>query len=77
MDKKIIAEFLYEFITSKYGINDGELDKVTFRDVVDGLKTIDDTRFTFNCHHVLEAAGIGIDQFKKDFADLLLIFNRT
>lgn len=77
MDKKIIAEFLYEFISSKYDINDGELDKVTFRDVVDGLKTVDDARFTFNCHQVLEAAGIGIDQFKKDFADLLLIFNRT
>lgn len=77
MDKKIIAEFLYEFISSKYHINDDELDKVTFRDVVDGLKTIDECRFTFNCHEVLEAAGIGIDQFKKDLADLLLIFNRT
>lgn len=77
MDKKTIAEFLYEFITTKYHINDGELDKVTFRDVVDGLKTIDNDRFTFNCHPILEAAGIGIDQFKKDLADLLLIFNRT
>ena len=77
MDKKIIAEFLYEFISSKYGINDGEIDEVTFRDIVDGLKTIDDCRFTFNCHEVLEAAGIGIDQFKNDFADLLLIFNHT
>ena len=77
MNKKIIAEFLYEFIKSKYNINVGELDKVAFSDVVDGLKTVDDTRFTFNCHQVLEAAGIGIDQFKKDFAELLLIFNRT
>ena len=77
MNKKIIAEFLYEFITSKYNINDAELDKVTFRDVVDGLKTIDDARFTFNCHQILESAGIGIDQFKKDLGDLLLIFNRT
>lgn len=77
MDKKTIAEFLYEFITTKYHINDGELDKVTFRDLVDGLKTVDDGRFTFNCHQVLEAAGIGIDRFKRDLADLLLIFNRT
>ncbi len=77
MDKKTIAEFLYEFITSKYDINDGALDKVTFHDVIDGLKTIDNDRFTFNCHQVIEAAGIGIDQFKKDLADLLLIFNRT
>lgn len=76
MDKKIIAEFIYEFITSKYGINDGELDKVTFRDVIDGLKTVDNGRFTFNCHQVLEAAGIDLDQFKKDLADLL-IFNLT
>lgn len=77
MNNKIIAEFLYEFITSKYHINDGELDKVSFRDVVDGLKTVDDGRFTFNCHKVLEKYGIGIDQFKKDFADLLIIFDRT
>jgi hypothetical protein len=77
MNKKIIAIFIYEFIMTKYHINDGEFDKVTFRDVVDGLKTADDGRFTFNCHQILEAAGIGIDQFKKDLADLLLIFNRT
>ena len=77
MDKKTVAEFLYEFITSKYNINDGVLDKVTFCDVVAGLKSEDNGHFTFNCHHVLEAAGIGIDQFKKDFSDLLTIFSRV
>lgn len=77
MDKKTVAEFLYEFITSKYDINDGVLDKVTFCDVVAGLKAEDNGHFTFNCHEVIEAAGITIDQFKKDFAGLITIFSRV
>ena len=76
MNKNIIAEFLYEFITTKYHINE-EVDEVSIKDILSSIKTFDDANFAYNCHDVLEKCGIGIDQFKKDFSDLLLIFNRT
>lgn len=77
MDEKTIAEFLYEFISAKYHINDGSLDAVTFRELLDNLKKFDDVHWGFNCKMVLEEAGITIDQFKKDFSGLLTIFSRV
>lgn len=77
MDEKTIAEFLYEFISAKYHINDGSLDAVTFREVLDSLKKFDDVHWGFNCKDVLEEIGITIDQFKDDLLSTLIIYKQT
>lgn len=76
MDKKTIAEFLYEFISAKYHINDS-LDAVSFRDVLDNLKKFDDVHWGFNCKNVLEEIGVTIDQFKADILSTIIIYKKT
>lgn len=72
MNKREIAKFIHSFVECKYhGL-------IAYFDIENAVTYYSDTdRYGFNCHKVLEKYGIGIDQFKKDFADLLLIFNRT
>lgn len=77
MDKKTIAEFLYEFISEKYHINDEAFDKVTFADLEDNLKKFDDVHWGLNCKMILEAAGISIDQFRADLISSLTIYKQT
>jgi hypothetical protein len=71
MNKREVANFIHKFVEWKYHglIAYSEIEKAVI-EYPDGL-------FGFNCHAVLEKYSIGIDQFKKDFSDLLLIFNRT
>lgn len=72
MNKREIAKFIHSFVECKYH------DLISYFDIENAVTYYPDTdRYGFNCHKVLEKYGIGIDQFKKDFADLLLIFNRT
>ena len=71
MNKSKVALFIHCFVESKYK------NLIAHKVIEDAVIEYPDGRFGFNCHAVLEKYGIGIDQFKKDFADLLLIFNRT
>jgi len=71
MNKREIANFIHKFVEWKYhGL-------IAYSEIEDAVIEYQDGRFGFNCHAVLEKNEIDIDQFKKDFADLLLIFNRT
>ena len=71
MNKREIASFIHSFVECKYH------NLISYNEIENAVIEYSDGRFGFNCHAVLEKYGIGIDQFKKDFADLLLIFNRT
>jgi hypothetical protein len=70
MNKREVSNFIHKFVEWKYHglIAYSELEKAVIE--------YPDGRFGFNCHAVLEKYGIGIDQFKKDLSDMLLVFNR-
>lgn len=71
MNKREIANFIHKFVEWKYhGL-------IAYSEIEKGVIEFPDGRFGFNCHAMLEKYEIGIDKFKKDLADLLLIFNRT
>lgn len=70
MNKREIANFIHKFVEWKYS------GLIAYREIENAVIEYPDGRFGFNCHAVIEKYGIGIDQFKKDFADLLLVFNR-
>lgn len=70
MNKKSIARFIHDFVESKYR------DLISYSVIENSITEYPDGRFGFNCHAMLEKYGIGIDQFKKDFTDLLTIFSR-
>jgi hypothetical protein len=71
MNKKSIARFIHDFVESKYR------DLISYSVIENSITEYPDGRFGFNCHAMLEKYGIGIDQFKKDFTDLLTIFSRV
>jgi dsRNA-specific ribonuclease len=71
MNKKSIARFIHDFVESKYR------DLISYSVIENSITEYPDGRFGFNCHSMLEKYGIGIDQFKKDFTDLLTIFSRV
>ncbi len=72
MNKREIANFIHKFVEWKYhGL-------IAYNEIEKGMVYYPDSNsYGFNCRPLLEKYGIGIDQFKKDLADLLLIFNRT
>lgn len=70
MNKREIAKFIHKFVEWKYR------DLIAYTEIENAVIEYPDGRFGFNCHAVLEKYGIGIDQFKKDLSDMLLIFNR-
>jgi hypothetical protein len=69
MNKKSIARFIHDFVESKYR------DLISYSVIENSITEYTDGRFCFNCHAMLEKYGISIDQFKKDFSDLLTIFS--
>lgn len=71
MNKKSIARFIHDFVESKYR------DLISYSVIENSITEYPDGRFGFNCHAMLEKYGISIDQFKKDFTDLLTIFSRV
>lgn len=71
MNKREIANFIHKFVEWKYhGL-------IAYSDIEKGVIEFPDGRFGFNCHKSLEHYGIRLDQFKKDFSDLLTIFRRV
>ncbi len=72
MNKREIAKFIHEFVEWKYH------DLISYNEIEKAMIYYQDSnKYGFNCHAVLEKYGIGIDQFKKDFSDLLTIFSRV
>ena len=72
MNKREIANFIHKFVEWKYHY------LIAYSEIEKGMIYYPDSnKYGFNCHAVLEKYGIGIDQFKKDFSDLLMIFSRV
>jgi len=71
MNKKLIARFIHDFVESKYR------DLIPYSVIENSVTEYSDGRFGFNCHDLMMKYGIGLDQFKRDFSDLILIFNKT
>ena len=71
MNKKLIARFIHDFVESKYR------DLISYSVIENSITEYPDGRFGFNCHDMMMKYGISIDQFKKDFSELILIFNKT
>ena len=72
MNKREIANFIHKFVEWKYH------DLIAYKEIENAMIYYPDSnKYGFNCHAVLEKYGIGIDQFKNDLSDLLLIFSRV
>jgi hypothetical protein len=71
MNKKTIARFIHDFAESKYR------DLIPYSVIESSITELPNGRFGFNCHDTLKRYGIDINQFKRDFSELILIFNYT
>lgn len=71
MNKKLIARFIHDFAESNYR------DLIPYSLIESSITEFPDGRFGFNCHDMLKRCGIDINQFKRDFSELILIFNYT
>lgn len=71
MNKKTIARFIHDFAESKYR------DLIPYAVIEDSITEFHNGRFGFNCHDLMKRYRIDLNQFKKDFSELILIFNYT
>jgi hypothetical protein len=65
----LVANIIQTFIKVKY-----EKD-IYLNDIASNIKVFDNGKFYFNCHDFIEKNGLKLDQFKKDFNELITIYS--